>query len=71
MSKADFKTLLQRIFENGCYSKAGRDATEELVAGGESSLDMFLSVDCYPQSTLHPRDLVELASDLFDEFAKR
>lgn len=44
---------------------------EELAAGGEAALDAFLSIDCYPQSTLHPRDMADLVSDVFGEFAKR
>ncbi len=72
MSESDFNKLMQTIFQHGCYSKAGRDATEELVDGGESALDAFLHADGdYPQSTLHPRDVADTISDVFCQFAKR
>ena len=68
----DFSTLLQRLFEDGCYSLSGRNAIEELVGGGESALDAFLLADGdYPLSTLHPRDIADTISDVFCEFAKR
>ncbi len=63
---------MRSIFEHGCYSKAGRDATEALVDGGELALDAFMDVDGdYPQSSLHPRDLADTISGVFCEFAKR
>jgi hypothetical protein len=72
LSKTDFNTLMQAIFENGCYSKAGRNAIAELVAGGGRAIDMFLSANCdLPETTLHPRDVADTISDVFGQFAKR
>jgi hypothetical protein len=72
LSKTEFDTLMQTIFEHGCYAKAGRNATAELVAGGGRALDMFLRAVCdLPETTLHPRDVADTVSDVFGQFAKR
>lgn len=72
LSKTNFQSLMQTIFEHGCYSKAGRDATEELVDGGEPALEAFLYADGdLPQSALHPRDVADTISGVFCQFAKQ
>jgi HEAT repeat protein len=64
--------LIRTIWEHGCYSDAGRDATAELVNGGESALDAFLLArDHAVQSNLHPRDLSATISNVYSGFARR
>lgn len=67
-----FDDLIQIIYQQGCYSEAGRSAVCELLESGEDALDAFLNADpSLKQSSLHPRDIADSVSDVFGEFAKQ
>lgn len=64
--------LIPTIFQYGDYSPAGQRAADELVHSGEPALDDFLrALRNPPGSPLHPRDLLDTISGVFERFAQR